>query len=93
MQEALRIDLGEMDFRRARARERMPTVSSKEEVRQVLERLPRGDRLMAQVMYGGGLRLMELLRLRVHHLDLARGQVKIHGGKGDRVNGFANAAA
>jgi integron integrase len=84
MQEALRINLGEMDFRRARARERMPTVLSKEEVRQVLDRLPRGYRLMAEVMYGSGLRLMELLRLRVHHLDLARGQIKVHGGKGDK---------
>lgn len=84
MQEGLRIDLGEMDFRRARARERIPTVLSKAEVRQVLDRLPRGYRLMAEVMYGGGLRLMELLRLRVHHLDLARAQIKVHGGKGDK---------
>ena len=73
-----------MDFRRARARERIPTVLSKAEVRQVLERLPRGYRLMAEVMYGGGLRLMELLRLRVHHLDLARAQIKIYAGKGDK---------
>jgi integron integrase len=84
MQEGLRVDLGEMDFRRARARVRMPTVLSKAEVRAMLERLPRGYRLMAEVMYGGGLRLMELLRLRVHHLDLARGQIKVHGGKGDK---------
>ena len=84
MQEGLRVDLGEMDFRRARARERMPTVLSKAEVRQVLERLPRGYRLMAEVMYGGGLRLMELLRLRVHHLDLARAQIKVYAGKGDK---------
>ena len=42
-------------------------------------------------MYGGGLRLMELLRLRVHHIDLERRQVQIYAGKGDRVNGFANA--
>ncbi|QYM77712.1 integron integrase [Horticoccus luteus] len=84
MQEALRLDLGEMDFRRARARERIPTVLSKAEVRQVLDQLPRGYRLMAEVMYGSGLRLMELLRLRVHHLDLARGQLKVYGGKGDK---------
>jgi len=40
--------------------------------------------LMAEVMYGSGLRLMEMLRLRVHHLDLARGHLKVHGGKGDK---------
>ena len=48
---------------------------------------------MAELMYGAGLRLMELLRLRVHHLDLERRQLRIFSGKGDRVNGFANAAA
>src|SRR5882724_3970048 len=39
---------------------------------------------MAELMYGSGLRLMELLRLRVHHLDLARGRLKVYGGKGDK---------
>jgi integron integrase len=35
-------------------------------------------------MYGSGLRLMELLRLRIHHVDLARMQLTVHGGKGDK---------
>lgn len=35
-------------------------------------------------MYGTGLRLMELLRLRVHHLDMERNQLRVHGGKGDK---------
>jgi site-specific recombinase XerC len=48
--------------------------------------------LMAQLMYGSGLRLMELLRLRVHHLDLERQQLQVYAGKGNRVNGVANAA-
>lgn len=39
---------------------------------------------MAELAYGAGLRLMELLRLRVHHLDLERGQVRVLGGKGDK---------
>ena len=39
---------------------------------------------MAELAYGAGLRLMELLRLRVHHLDLERGQLKIYAGKGDK---------
>jgi integrase len=41
-------------------------------------------RLMAQTMYGGGLRLMELLRLRVKDVDLEQEIVTIRGGKGDR---------
>ncbi len=84
MQEALRQDLGELDFRWAPARKRVPTVLSKEEVRLLFAKMPGGTRLMAEVMYGSGLRLMELLRLRVHHLDLARGQLKVYGGKGDK---------
>jgi integron integrase len=39
---------------------------------------------MAQLMYGAGLRLMELLRLRVQDVDLARGIVTVRGGKGDK---------
>lgn len=41
-------------------------------------------RLMAEVMYGGGLRLMELLRLRIKDVDLNRHQLIIRGGKGDQ---------
>jgi integrase len=39
---------------------------------------------MAELAYGSGLRLMELLRLRVHHLDLGRQRLKVHAGKGDK---------
>ena len=84
MQEALGINLGEFDFQRARPRRRVPTVLSQSEVRRLLEQLPGGCRLMGEVMYGSGLRLMELLRLRVHHVDLARGQLRVYAGKGDK---------
>ncbi len=40
--------------------------------------------MMAELAYGAGLRLMELLRLRVHHLDLDRQQLRVLGGKGDK---------
>jgi site-specific recombinase XerC len=49
------------------------------------------SRLMAELMYGSGLRLMELVRLRVQDVDLERRQLIVRAGKGDRVNGFANA--
>jgi integron integrase len=39
---------------------------------------------MAELMYGSGLRLLELLRLRVHHIDLTRHQLRVFGGKGDK---------
>jgi integron integrase len=41
-------------------------------------------RLMVELAYGAGLRLMELLRLRVHHLDLDRLRLQVLGGKGDK---------
>jgi integrase len=40
--------------------------------------------LMARLLYGCGLRLMECCRLRVKDIDLARGQIMVRGGKGDK---------
>ena len=84
MQEALSQDLGELDFKRAYPRERMPIVLSKEECRRIFDRLEGTTRLMAELAYGSGLRLMELLRLRVQHIDLERMQLSVRGGKGDK---------
>ena len=84
MQEGLHRQLGDIDFRRASPQRRMPTVLSREECRRLFAELEGTERLMAELAYGAGLRLMELLRLRVHHLDLARGCLVVHGGKGDK---------
>lgn len=84
IQEGLKRSLGEFSFRRAAAKERMPVVLSRDECRRLFEQLSGTSRLMAELAYGSGLRLMELLRLRVHHLDLERRQLKVYGGKGDK---------
>jgi integron integrase len=84
LREALHRQVGEIEFRRAAPRERMPTVLSPQECRRLFGELEGTMRLMAELMYGSGLRLMELLRLRVQHLDLARGRLKVAGGKGDK---------
>jgi len=84
MQKGLGRDLGEMNFRRANPRQRMPTVLSREECRRLFGELEGTSRLMAELAYGAGLRLMELLRLRVHHLDLERGCLTVYSGKGDK---------
>lgn len=84
MQEALHRELGEIAFRRAAPRQRMPTVLSRDECRRLFAELEGTTRLMAELMYGAGLRLLELLRLRVQHLDFARGQIKICAAKGDK---------
>ncbi len=84
MQEGLHRDLGKFEFQRAQRGQKIPTVLSQEECGQLLAGLTGTPRLMAEVMYGSGLRLMELLRLRIHHLDLARGRIQVYAGKGDK---------
>jgi site-specific recombinase XerD len=84
LQEALHRHLDEITFRRAAPRERMPVVLSREECGRLFGALEGTTRLMAELMYGSGLRLMELLRLRVQHVDFERGQLRVSGGKGDK---------
>ncbi len=84
LRDSLEKPLGDFsDFVRARRRERMPVVLSNEECRRLFEALSGTPRLMAELMYGAGLRLMELLRLRIKDVDMERGQVVVRGGKGD----------
>ena len=71
-------------FERARRPERLPVVLSREEVKRLLSRVPAGLQLPVQLLYGSGLRLMELLRLRVQEVDLERRQIVVRGGKGDK---------
>lgn len=84
MQEALHRDLGQMNFARPAARRRVPTVLSQGECKALFAQLEGTPRLMLELAYGAGLRLMELLRLRVHHLDLERLRLQVLGGKGDK---------
>ena len=84
MQEALQVSLGDMSFKRASSRRAVPMVLSREETKRLLAELSGTPRLMAELAYGSGLRLMELLRLRVHHLDLERRQLKVFAGKGNK---------
>ena len=61
---------------------RVPVVMTREEVKAVLGHLT-GDRcLMASLMYGSGLRLMECLRLRVQDVDFGRNEITVRDGKG-----------
>ena len=68
----------------------VPTVLSKQEAKKVIENMQGIYRLMAQLMYGSGLRLMEVLRLRVKDLDFANHQIIVRDGKGenDRITMF-----
>ncbi len=75
-------DLGE--FLEASKRRRVPVVLSKEETQRLLAALEGTYQLMGQVLYGTGLRLLELLRLRIQDIDFARNQIVVRGGKGDK---------
>jgi integron integrase len=67
---------------RARKPRRLPVVLTREEVKAVLDRLPGDKRIMAGLMYGAGLRLMECLQLRVQEIDFDRDQIIVWDGKG-----------
>jgi integron integrase len=63
---------------------RVPVVLSLPEVRAILDQLPMPLRLCAALMYGGGLRLTESVRLRVKDVDLERREIVVRAGKGDK---------
>ena len=71
---------------RAKRSTRVPVVLTKHEVRRVLAQLKgRGVvGLIAGVLYGTGMRLLEALRLRVKDIDFAKNEIVVRGGKGDR---------
>jgi integron integrase len=73
---------------------RLPTVLSVDEVRSVLAELDGVYWLIASLLYGSGLRLMECLRLRVKDVDLRMRQIVVRGGKGnkDRVTVLAESS-
>ena len=78
-------DLGQVV--RARKPTRLPVVLAREEVKNILSGLSGDKWLMASLLYGAGLRLMECLGLRVQDIDFARGEMLVRDGKGakDRV--------
>jgi integron integrase len=69
---------------------RIPTVLSRDEAKTVIARMEGIYKLMAQIMYGSGLRLMEVIRLRVKDIDFENRQIIVRDGKGenDRITPF-----
>ena len=72
------------DIRRAKKPERLPTVLTRPEVTALLAEMSGVTWLMAGLLYGAGLRLMECLRLRVQDVDFARREITVHQGKGGK---------
>ena len=81
--EVLRIDLPWMEgVVRAKRTRRVPTVLSPDEVRRLLAAMDGRPWLLASLLYGSGMRIMECLRLRVKDVDFARNEITIRDGKG-----------
>lgn len=86
-QQVLGVELPPLKSVRAVRPKRLPVVLSTDEVKRVLERVEgaRGmHRLMAELMYGAGLRVLECCRLRVKDVDFDRRQIVVREGKGDK---------
>lgn len=86
--EVLGIDLPWLDnVVRAKRPARLPVVLTRQEVSAVLDRMSGTHGMMAQLLYGTGMRLMEVVRLRVKDVDFERAEIVVRDGKGakDRI--------
>jgi integron integrase len=81
----LKRKIGMLDeLARAPQSRRLPTVLSRTEVRALLDVMDGTGRLMADLMYGAGLRVTECARLRIKDVDFGNGYLVVRGGKGDK---------
>ena len=81
--EVLRIELdGPLDAIRAKKPARLPIVLTRAEVHQVIEGMTGTYQLMAKLLYGSGLRLMECVRLRVKDIDFEQREIIVRDPKG-----------
>lgn len=76
-----------IDAVRAKRKERIPTVLTKEEVTELIQQMEGVYQLIAKLIYGGGLRILECLRLRVQHIDFGNSEIQLLDTKGckDRI--------
>lgn len=78
------IDLGNLEIVRAKKSVYLPTVLTHDEAMRVIEQCNGQYKIMAQLMYGGGLRLMECLRLRIKDVDFQNGTLTLRDTKSNR---------
>ena len=83
-QQVLEIELERVEFLRAQRPERLPVVLAVEEVRALLDGMTGIHRVLAELLYGSGLRILECCRLRVKDVDFARHQISIRDGQGEK---------
>lgn len=78
------VQLEPLDFNHAKPKRRLPVVLTHSEVLQVLQHMKSTYRLMVELLYGSGLRLNELLSLRIKDLDFELNTITVRSGKGDK---------
>lgn len=78
-------EIPDLHFNKAAVRRKLPTVLSKSEVARVFIHLEGTHHLMAQLMYGCGLRVMEVVRLRVKDIDFDNQALWVQEAKGDKA--------
>lgn len=86
--QVLKLPLGDLEnFVRAQRPRRLPVVLTREQVRALIAVVPGTHQLMARLIYGTGMRLMECVRVRVKDVDFDYHQIIVRNGKGgkDRV--------
>jgi integron integrase len=83
-QKVLHRELNLVEIARAKRPVRLPLVLSREEVAAILARLEGTSWLMASLMYGSGLRVLECCHLRVKDVDFGRGELTVRDGKGEK---------
>ncbi|MCK5177947.1 MAG: integron integrase [Candidatus Omnitrophica bacterium] len=84
-QNVLRLDIKDLNKTvRAKRGPKLPVVLSVEEVKELFSRVEGKNLLMLQLLYGAGLRLMEVVRLRVKDIDFSSDLVFVRSGKGDK---------
>lgn len=82
--EVLRLEIEPILLTNARRPDRLPTVLTREEVMRVIDQLEGIHRMMAQLLYGSGLRLMECARLRIKDVDFEYRTITVRDGKGEK---------
>ncbi len=73
-----------LDFARSKRQPKLPVVMTKEEVQMLLEKLGKRYYLIAGLMYGSGLRVMEAVQLRVQDIDFDYKCIRVWNGKGKK---------
>jgi len=82
-------ELGEPDaFTRAKRSRQLPVVLSRKEVSALLDKMEGIHNLLASLLYGTGMRLLEALRLRTQDIDFDNKRITIHQAKGKRIGMF-----